>query len=225
LADLRGWCNRQHNRFWPCHWGFESSPPSPTAPCPARPGCRNPAPSSSGLGRRPLKAVTAVRICSGLQVPVRTSPCGPVSRPHLVDRLVDPVAGRAAGAGAPSIARRASRTFARSECRNPDRAPRTRWSRTGRESRVPGARHRRAHRSALRAVREMFVKSTTSPRSWVTLPITVHTARMATRMRRVCMEEVYDSVARRDGDNVRTHLLGLTHRKCLTSHRECVQLS
>ncbi len=25
---LRGWCNRQHCRFWPCHWGFESSPPS-----------------------------------------------------------------------------------------------------------------------------------------------------------------------------------------------------
>ena len=25
---LRGWCNRQHSRFWPCHWGFESSPPS-----------------------------------------------------------------------------------------------------------------------------------------------------------------------------------------------------
>ena len=30
-ADLRGWCNRQHNRFWPCHWGFESSPPSSPA--------------------------------------------------------------------------------------------------------------------------------------------------------------------------------------------------
>ena len=27
-VHLRGWCNRQHNRFWPCHWGFESSPPS-----------------------------------------------------------------------------------------------------------------------------------------------------------------------------------------------------
>ncbi len=25
---LRGWCNRQHDRFWPCYWGFESSPPS-----------------------------------------------------------------------------------------------------------------------------------------------------------------------------------------------------
>ena len=25
---LRGWCNRQHGRFWPCYWGFESSPPS-----------------------------------------------------------------------------------------------------------------------------------------------------------------------------------------------------
>ena len=30
---------------------------------------RRPAPSSSGLGRRPLKAVTAVRICSGLPGP------------------------------------------------------------------------------------------------------------------------------------------------------------
>ena len=25
---LRGWCNRQHSRFWSCRWGFESSPPS-----------------------------------------------------------------------------------------------------------------------------------------------------------------------------------------------------
>ena len=61
--DLRGWCNRQHNRFWSCHWGFESSPPSSqhgTFPSGL-------APSSSGRGRRPLKAVTAVRICSGLQ--------------------------------------------------------------------------------------------------------------------------------------------------------------
>ena len=24
---LRGWCNRQHSRFWPCHWGFELLPP------------------------------------------------------------------------------------------------------------------------------------------------------------------------------------------------------
>ena len=59
---FRGWCNRQHSRFWPCHWGFESSPPSPSAP------------SSSGLGRRPLKAETTVRICSGLLASkVRTS--------------------------------------------------------------------------------------------------------------------------------------------------------
>jgi hypothetical protein len=29
---VRGWCNRQHYRFWPCHWGFESSPPSPHPP-------------------------------------------------------------------------------------------------------------------------------------------------------------------------------------------------
>ena len=28
---LRGWCNRQHNRFWSCIWGFESSPPSASA--------------------------------------------------------------------------------------------------------------------------------------------------------------------------------------------------
>ena len=68
LADLRGWCNRQHNRFWSCHWGFESSPPSSTAPYRSR---RSPAPSSSGLGRRPLKAVTAVRICSGLHTEAR----------------------------------------------------------------------------------------------------------------------------------------------------------
>ena len=27
-VHLRGWCNRQHDRFWPCYWGFESSPPS-----------------------------------------------------------------------------------------------------------------------------------------------------------------------------------------------------
>src|ERR1019366_4706981 len=27
-APIRGWCNRQHDRFWPCYWGFESSPPS-----------------------------------------------------------------------------------------------------------------------------------------------------------------------------------------------------
>ena len=27
----RGWCNRQHDRFWPCYWGFESSPPSSEA--------------------------------------------------------------------------------------------------------------------------------------------------------------------------------------------------
>ncbi len=62
IAPIRGWCNRQHNRFWPCHWGFESSPPSP----PERELRSSLAPSSSGLGRRPLKAVTAVRICSGL---------------------------------------------------------------------------------------------------------------------------------------------------------------
>lgn len=62
IAPIRGWCNRQHSRFWSCLWGFESSPPS-------KPEIRlrlSTAPSSSGLGRRPLKAVTAVRICSGL---------------------------------------------------------------------------------------------------------------------------------------------------------------
>ena len=60
-SPIRGWCNRQHGRFWPCCWRFESSPPS----------CRisragHPAPSSSGPGRRPLKAEAAVRIRSGL---------------------------------------------------------------------------------------------------------------------------------------------------------------
>src|SRR5262249_20751899 len=25
---LRGGCDRQHDRVWPCYWGFESSPPS-----------------------------------------------------------------------------------------------------------------------------------------------------------------------------------------------------
>lgn len=25
---IRRWCNRQHGRFWPCWWGFESSLPS-----------------------------------------------------------------------------------------------------------------------------------------------------------------------------------------------------
>ena len=39
---------------------------------------RHPAPSSSGLGRRPLKAVTAVRICSGLPGPhSEIQECGP----------------------------------------------------------------------------------------------------------------------------------------------------
>ena len=27
-APIRGWCNRQHDRFWSCNWGFNSSPPS-----------------------------------------------------------------------------------------------------------------------------------------------------------------------------------------------------
>ena len=58
-GTFRGWCNRQHSRFWSCLWGFESSPPSSQQ-------ATHLAPSSSGLGRRPLKAVTAVRICSGL---------------------------------------------------------------------------------------------------------------------------------------------------------------
>ena len=62
---IRGWCNRQHNRFWSCIWGFESSPPSRlTVTLQSPDACT--APSSSGPGRRPLKAVTAVRICSGL---------------------------------------------------------------------------------------------------------------------------------------------------------------
>ena len=42
-SPIRGWCNRQHGRFWPCYWGFESSPPSqfPT-----------PSPTPWGSGRR-----------------------------------------------------------------------------------------------------------------------------------------------------------------------------
>ena len=85
-SDLRGWCNRQHNRFWSCHWGFESSPRARTADPSAVP---DPAPSSSGLGRRPLKAETAVRICSGLPhhpAIARRAPLSPrrvrVSRVH-----------------------------------------------------------------------------------------------------------------------------------------------
>jgi hypothetical protein len=31
VPPVRGWCNRQHGRFWPCYWGFESSPPSSLA--------------------------------------------------------------------------------------------------------------------------------------------------------------------------------------------------
>ncbi len=78
-APIRGWCNRQHNRFWSCLWGFESSPPSQ----PRKSSRRSLAPSSSGLGRRPLKAVTAVRICSGLPTKPGTS-----SRASLCPGLV-----------------------------------------------------------------------------------------------------------------------------------------
>lgn len=60
-SPIRGWCNRQHGRFWPCCWRFESSPPSCRIVT-----SRPPAPSSSGPGRRPLKAEAAVRIRSGL---------------------------------------------------------------------------------------------------------------------------------------------------------------
>ena len=49
LIALRGWCNRQHNRFWSCIWGFESSPPSAIAHKPR--WCR-------GLRRQPLKVET-----------------------------------------------------------------------------------------------------------------------------------------------------------------------
>ena len=31
-SPIRGWCNRQHGRFWPCCWRFESSPPSCRTP-------------------------------------------------------------------------------------------------------------------------------------------------------------------------------------------------
>ena len=71
---IRGWCNRQHNRFWSCLWGFESSPPS-SQQCSSSAS----APSSSGLGRRPLKAVTAVRICSGLHHGARLAGVGLLS--------------------------------------------------------------------------------------------------------------------------------------------------
>ena len=40
-TPIRGWCNRQHGRFWPCYWGFESSPPSQSS---------SPGPTAVGLG-------------------------------------------------------------------------------------------------------------------------------------------------------------------------------
>ena len=90
-AALRGWCNRQHNWFWSSHWGFESSPPSST---------HSTAPSSSGLGRRPLKAVTAVRICSGLHP--EPGPQGPgSSRFERSERRANGPVPRDASAGAP----------------------------------------------------------------------------------------------------------------------------
>ena len=58
-APIRGWCNRQHDRFWPCYWGFESSPPSPSQ------SHRLPR-SSSGLGRQVLILVTRVQIPYGV---------------------------------------------------------------------------------------------------------------------------------------------------------------
>ena len=60
-APIRGWCNRQHDRFWSCNWGFDSSPPSAAADLPR---------SSSGLGRQVLILVTRVQIPYGV-------PCGP----------------------------------------------------------------------------------------------------------------------------------------------------
>ena len=60
-APNRGWCNRQHDRFWPCYWGFESSPPSPVQ------AHRLPR-SSSGLGRQVLILVTRVQIPYGVPI-------------------------------------------------------------------------------------------------------------------------------------------------------------
>ena len=60
-APIRGWCNRQHDRFWSCNWGFDSSPPSAAVDLPR---------SSSGPGRQVLILVTRVQIPYGV-------PCGP----------------------------------------------------------------------------------------------------------------------------------------------------
>ena len=49
IALLRGWCNRQHNRFWSCILGVRVLPPE-------RKRTRKPR-SSSGLGRHPLMVV------------------------------------------------------------------------------------------------------------------------------------------------------------------------
>ena len=106
-VDLRGWCNRQHNRFWSCLWGFESSPPS-SQQC----SRSSLAPSSSGPGRRPLKAVTAVRICSGL---------------HTEARFVSPRMGRASP-------RRGARTRLRDAARRA--TSRARARRVRRDARV-----------------------------------------------------------------------------------------
>jgi hypothetical protein len=38
-GPVRGWCNRQHDSFWPCYWGFESSPPSQWHAGPLGPAC------------------------------------------------------------------------------------------------------------------------------------------------------------------------------------------
>ena len=65
---VRGWCNRQHCRFWPCHWGFESSPPSfiPkrsgwSAAQPVDPRMPTAMAASSGGGQRPATCPVAVR--------------------------------------------------------------------------------------------------------------------------------------------------------------------
>ena len=73
-CPIRGWCNRQHDRFWPCYWGFESSPPSPVQ------AHRLPR-SSSGLGRQVLILVTRVQIPYGVppEGTIRSEPpLGPI---------------------------------------------------------------------------------------------------------------------------------------------------
>ena len=90
-TPIRGWCNRQHDRFWSCYWGFNSSPPSWLDGDRYRGRVDVLAPSSSGLGRRPLKAVTAVRIRSGLQTGERDrGPADPgLARCRILGSILD----------------------------------------------------------------------------------------------------------------------------------------